>query len=123
VRAQRRHRLGSRISSARAAAQLAAQLPTPERPSPSPSARRSTGDAGGALREKKMSATQQRAATCSPTFTCRTPAHPQRDLRPPPCAIVHEDAPRSMDDIVDMAHMLILDTIGARAVPERTNPN
>jgi stearoyl-CoA desaturase (Delta-9 desaturase) len=104
------HRLGSRIIS-RAAAQLAASF------QPEGLAVAVSGALDGAtlaaLREK-MTATQQRAANVLANIHL-----PHLPTRSEICsrAMAMFAKTSSMDDIVDMAHMLILDAIGARLLP------
>jgi stearoyl-CoA desaturase (delta-9 desaturase) len=101
------HRLGSRIVS-RAAAQLAASF-HPEGLAVAVGAALD-GATLAALREK-MAATQQRAANVLANFHL-----PHLPTRNEICsrAMAMFAKTSSMDDIVDMAHMLILDAIGAR---------
>ncbi len=101
------HRLGSRIVS-RAAAQLAASF-HPEGLAAAVSAALDSA-ALAAVREK-MAATQQRAAHVLASLHL-----PNLPTRNEICgrAMAMFAKTSSMDDIVDMAHMLILDRIGAR---------
>jgi stearoyl-CoA desaturase (delta-9 desaturase) len=101
------HRLGSRIVS-RAAAQLAASF-HPEGLAVAVGAALD-GATLAALREK-MAATQQRAANVLANIHL-----PHLPTRNEICsrAMAMFAKTSSMDDIVDMAHMLILDAIGAR---------
>src|SRR5271163_111526 len=101
------HRLGSRIVG-RAAAQLAASF-HPEGLAVAVGAALD-GATLAALREK-MAATQQRAANVLASLHL-----PHLPTRNEICgrAMAMFAKTSSMDDIVDMAHMLILDTIGAR---------
>jgi stearoyl-CoA desaturase (delta-9 desaturase) len=110
------HRLGSRIIS-RAAAQLAASF-HPEGLAVAVSTALD-GATLAALREK-MAATQQRAANVLANLHL-----PHLPTRSEICsrAMAMFAQTSSMDDIVDMAHMLILDTIGARLCVAAPNQN
>jgi stearoyl-CoA desaturase (Delta-9 desaturase) len=104
------HRLGSRIVS-RAATQLAASS-HPECLAVAVGA--SLDGAALATLREKMIATQQRAANVLANL--HLPHLPTRnEIFGRAMAMFAKTT--SMDDIVDMAHMLILDAIGARLLP------
>jgi stearoyl-CoA desaturase (delta-9 desaturase) len=108
------HRLGSRIVS-RAAAQLAASF----QPEGLAVGAALDGATLAALREK-MTATQQRAANVLANL--HLPHLPTRnEIFGRAMGMFAKTS--SMDDIVDAAHMLILDTIGARLCLSAQNQN
>jgi stearoyl-CoA desaturase (Delta-9 desaturase) len=104
------HRLGSRIVS-RAATQLAASF-HPESLAVVVGA--SLDGATLATLREKMIATQQRAASVLANLHLLHLPHLPTRNEICGCAMPMFAKTSSIDDIVDMAHMLILDTIGAR---------